>query len=440
MHKRTCTTVVRAAQLLALAPTHGGVIEDGAVAIDGARIVALDAAADVLAAWQPDNLVHLPQHVIMPGLINTHGHAAMTLLRGLGDGYRLQQWLRDVIWPAEAQHADAAFVADGVDLALVEMLRNGITTFSDMYFFPEVCAERAKRAGMRAQVAFPVIDLPNAWSASADDGISQGLALHDAYRNDPLIDIAFGPHSTYTVSRTSLERMRTYADELESAVQIHLHENADEVSPDSAYWNGARPLQLLDDIGLLGPRLQAVHMTQLLPAEIERLAETGVVVSHCPASNMKLASGICPLAALRAAGVPVGLGSDGAASNDALNLFQEARLATLLAKLQDGADALTAVQALGLATHGGARVLGMETEVGSLDVGKQADIIAIDLTAPSLQPLHDTATQLLHGAGNYNVTDVWVAGRRLLNNGDLLTLDDADVLARAARWRSKLKH
>lgn len=430
---QACDTLVTADHLITLDTNQPDVIDQGAVAFSAGQILAAGPASELLAAYAPAQQINLGQHILLPGLVNTHGHAAMTLLRGLGDGNSLQAWLEDVIWPLERDHISNEFVRDGTDLAIGEMLRSGTTCFSDMYFMPQIAAQQAQRAGIRAQLAFPVIDVPNAWSANAEAGMSQGLELHDAMRHEPLINIAFGPHSTYTLSQETLAKVCTYADEIEARVEIHLHENAAEVT------GKQRPIALLQELGMLNPRLQAVHMTQLQTQEIELLAQMGVQVSHCPASNMKLASGRCPIGQLHSAGINVGLGTDGAASNDALDMLQETRQAVLLARLGDGAQALTAKRALEMATIDGARVLGLDQQIGSLEAGKAADMIAVDSKALALQPLHDPIAQLVHCAGSYQVSDVWVAGRRLLGQGELLTMDQDDIVQRAAHWRERLQ-
>jgi 5-methylthioadenosine/S-adenosylhomocysteine deaminase len=430
---QACDSLVTAAHLITLDAQQPDVIEHGAIAFSAGKILAAGLTAELLEQFVPAQRVDLGQHILLPGLVNTHGHAAMTLLRGLGDGNSLQTWLENVIWPLERDHISNDFVRDGTDLALAEMLRSGTTCFSDMYFMPQIAAQQVQAAGMRAQLAFPVIDVPNAWSANAEAGMSQGLELYDSMRHEPLVNIAFGPHSTYTLSRDTLSKVCTYADEMDARIEIHLHENAAEVS------GKQRPIALLQELGMLNPRLQAVHMTQLLDQEIELLAQMGVQISHCPSSNMKLASGRCPVGQLQVAGINVGLGTDGAASNDALDMLQETRQAVLLARLGDGAQALTAKRALQMATIDGARVLGLDQQIGSLEPGKAADMIAVDSQALALQPLHDPIAQLIHCAGNYQVSDAWVAGRRLLSQGELLTLDQADIVQRASRWRERLQ-
>jgi len=430
--------VIRAPWLLPLDGSHEP-IADGAIAIEGELIVAVGSASDIDARFEAASTVNLPEHILMPGLVNAHGHAAMTLLRGSSEDSPLQTWLNDQIWPLEAAWVDESFVRDGVRLALAEMIQAGITCFSDMYFFPEITAEETRRAGIRAQVAFPVIEFPNAWCADTAEGFHKGLALHDQYRNDPHIDIAFGPHAVYSVTDDDLSRILMYSEELEANIQIHLHENEAELAENQKKYavSGIRHLQERE---LLGPRLQAVHVTQIEPDEIELFAETNVQVVHCPTSNAKLASGICPVTAMLDAGVNVSLGTDGAASNNMLDLFGEARLASLLAKLNRGdAAALPSGTALEMATLGGATALGRADQIGSLTPGKAADIIAVDMSAIRHHPLYDPVAQLIHTGSGCSVTHVWVDGRCLLDEGRLTSLDESEIRRTASEWQQRIR-
>jgi 5-methylthioadenosine/S-adenosylhomocysteine deaminase len=437
MPKQPCDLIIEARWLLPIAPANR-VLEGAAVAIAADRIVAIGPTGELDAAWEPAARLRLPEHALMPGLVNAHGHAAMTLLRGVAEDAPLETWLNEHIWPLERRFVTEAFVHDGSWLAIAEMIRSGTTCFSDMYFFPETVAALARQTGMRCQVAFPVIEFANAWSASADEALHRGLALHDDFRHDDLVRVAFGPHAPYTVSRAHLEKILMFSEELDANVQIHLHETAAEVA-EARMRFGVSWVEVLHQTGLLSPRLQAVHGTQLTPAEIDLLARYGVHVIHCPHSNLKLASGICPTTDLLAAGVNVALGSDGAASNNSLDLFQEARLASLLAKISTGnAGSLPESRALELATLGGARALGLESVTGSLEPGKSADLIAIDLSAPRFLPVYDPMAQLVHTGAGSAVTHVWVRGRALLEDGRLTTIDEAALRARVAHWQAEI--
>ncbi|HEY9033912.1 MAG TPA: TRZ/ATZ family hydrolase [Pseudomonadales bacterium] len=411
------------------------VLENHALAIDQGRIVAITDQSDRFSAHH----VHeLPGHVLMPGLVNAHGHAAMSLLRGLSDDVPLMTWLNDHIWPAEQRHVDARFVADGSLLAMAEMILSGTTTFSDMYFFPETVADIAERTGMRCQLSFPVFNVASNWGNNADDYLAKGLALIDKYRAHPLIRIAFGPHAPYTVSDEVLLRVAALAEQHCVPIQMHLHETADEVHS-AVQQSGQRPLQRIASLGLLGPHFQAVHMVHLNDDDIALVADSGSHIIHCPESNLKLASGFCQLKRCLDAGINVALGTDGPASNSDLDLFGEMRSAALLAKaVANDASAVDARQAIRMATINGARALGIEAMTGSLETGKAADIIAIDCSGLGHQPLHQPLSQLVYTHVSHKVSHSWVAGRPLLDNYRLTTIDSDACLAAARHWHGKL--
>ncbi|NNG12553.1 MAG: TRZ/ATZ family hydrolase, partial [Halobacteria archaeon] len=356
----------------------------------------------------------LDHHLLTPGLVNTHTHAAMSLLRGLADDLPLNEWLSNHIWPAESRWVNEEFVHDGTQLAIAEMLRSGTTCFNDMYFFPDVSARVAAHAGMRACVGLIVIDFPTVWAQDADEYISKGLAVHDRFRGDPLIRTLFAPHAPYTVSDKPMEHIRVLADELDVGIHMHVHETRDEIDQALETF-GKRPLQRLHELGLVSPNLIAVHMTQLTGAEIKEFAAAGAHVVHCPESNMKLASGFCPVATLTDAGINVALGTDGSASNNDLNMLGEMRSAALLGKAaSNDASAVPAHTALRMATLNGAHALGLAGETGSLTPGKWADITAVRMDTLESQPLYDPVSQLVYACGREQVTDVWVAGQHLL--------------------------
>ena len=413
-------------------------LERHSLAIADGRIAALLPRADAQTQIEAARTLDLPGHVLIPGLVNAHTHSPMTLLRGLGDDLPLMSWLYEHIWPAERRWVDQEFVADGTRLAVLEMLRGGVTCFNDMYFYAEVTGRVCAEAGMRVLAGMIVVDLPTRYADSADEYLHRGLELYEHFRDHPLVRAAFAPHSTYAVPEATLARMRTLADELEVPVHIHLHENRDEVLQ-VLREHGERPIARLDRLGLLGPQLIAVHMTQLEPAEIARLAETGAHVVHCPESNLKLASGFCPVAELLAAGVNVALGTDGAASNNDLDLLGELRTAALLAKGVAGrANAVPAEQALRMATWNGAKALGLDEDIGSLEVGKAADVVAVDLGDPRTQPLYRPCSQLVYAAANHQVRHVWIRGRQVLRDGAPLTLDPVAIIAAARAWRNRI--
>ncbi len=429
-------TLIHPGWIIPVTP-RGAVLENYSLAITGDRISAL-LPRDEARELRAEEVIELPNHALMPGLINSHGHAAMSLLRGYADDLPLMPWLEQHIWPAEGTHVDGRFVADGTELAIAEMIRSGTTTFSDMYFFPDACASTVQRLGMRCQITFPILDFPTAWARDADEYISKGLRLRDDFKHQDLISIGFGPHAPYTVSHGNLQKVATLAAELDVAIQIHLHETRGEVMQ-AIEEHGERPLDSLNAIGLLGPRTQCVHMTDLGEQDIALLAATGAHVVHCPQSNMKLASGAAPVAKLRAAGVNVALGTDSAASNNDLNMFGEMQSAALLAKLHSqDATALPAADALYMATLGGARAMGLDHCTGSLEVGKQADLIAVDLSGPECQPLYNPLSQLVYSCNGSQVSHSWVAGAPLLEQGKLTRIDLPALLARVGQWQDKI--
>lgn len=416
----------------------GGVLDDHAVAVCQGRIVDVLPTAEAAARYTADEVLDRPAHLLIPGLVNAHTHAAMTLLRGLADDIPLMEWLQEHIWPAEQRWMSAEFVEHGTELAMAEMLLGGTTTFNDMYFFPEVVARSAARVGVRAVVGMILIKFPTVWAGDMAEYLRKGLALRDEYKGHPLVSAAFAPHAPYTVDDEYLVKIRRLADELEVPVHTHVHETAAEVMG-SVVDSGERPLARLDRLGLVSPMLMAVHMTQLEDAEIERLAAAGASVVHCPESNLKLASGFCPVARLVAAGVNVCLGTDGAASNNDLDMLGEMRTAALLAKGVAGrADALTAEQVLAMATLNGARALGLAEETGSIEPGKWADLCCVDLDRPGTWPVYDPVAQLVYAASRDQVADVWVAGRRMVADGRLTRLDPAALSLQAEDWRSRI--
>jgi 5-methylthioadenosine/S-adenosylhomocysteine deaminase len=425
--------LVDARWLLPMEPA-GRVLERHSVAVRDGRICALLPWQEAEGRFEARGRLRLERHALMPGLVNLHTHAAMTLLRGLADDLPLMEWLQKHIWPAEMRFVTPEFVHDGTLLACAEMIRGGITCFNDMYFFPEAAARAVMEAGMRAALGMIVVDFPTPYAADPADYLSKGMALRDEHRANPLLSFCMAPHAPYTVSDKTFEKMLTYAEQLQVPIHVHLHETDEEVR-ESLRLYGMRPLERLRRLGLLGPGLVAVHMVHLTPEEMELVARANASVAHCPSSNLKLASGFAPIAQLVERGVNVGLGTDGAASNNRLDLFQEMRTAALLAKAVSGrADALPAHCALEMATLDGARALGLEKEIGSLVPGKRADMAAVDLGALELTPCYDPQSHLVYAAGREHVSHVWVDGRLLLDDGRLTTLEPGELATRASRW------
>ncbi len=409
-----------------------------ALAVDNGRILDLLPHAQAQARYEPDAWHQRPDHVLMPGLINAHCHAGMSLMRGYADDIPLRQWLEQRIWPAEARLVSPRFAADGTRLAIAEMLRGGITCFADMYYFPDTVAETALESGIRVAIGMIVLEFPTPWAASAEEYMTKGLAVHDRFKADALVTTTFAPHAPYTVADETFGRIRRLADELDVPIHMHVHETADEVA-DAVRLHGERPLARLDRLGIVTPSLMAVHATQLDTDEIAMLAEAGASVVHCPRSNLKLASGACPAAALLAAGVNVALGTDGAASNNRLDLFSEMQQAALLGKLvADDARAIPASTALRMATINGARALGLADETGSLTPGKSADMICVRFDPLFDEPILDPLSALVYSASRDSVTDVWIAGEHLVAGSRLQRIDQDEIRAVTSTWTSKL--
>ena len=434
---QTCDLLIEAGWVVPIEP-HGVVLEDHAVAVRGGEIIALLPTAEARLRFQPAETVSRPGSVLMPGLVNAHTHNPMNLLRGIADDLPLMTWLQEHIWPVEGAVVGPQFIADGVTLAVAEMLRGGTTCANENYFFPDVEAATYKRLGFRAVVGLPVAQFANAWAASEDEYFDKAIAVHDQWRDDPLVSLAFVPHAPYTVSDAAFSRIRTLADQLDLQVHLHTHETEQEVV-DSQREHGQRPLARLDRLGLVNERLVAVHMTALDDSEIALCAARGVSVVHCPESNLKLASGFCPVARLEQAGVNLAIGTDGAASNNDLDMFGEMRTAAQLAKAVAGdAAAFSASSALRAATLGGARAVGLGDRIGSIEPGKQADLVLVDMDPLETQPLFNVISQLVYATGRHQVTDVWVAGAHRLRGRELVDFDTDALLANTRQWHGRI--
>lgn len=416
------------------------ILKDHSLIFQGSRIVAIVDTREA-ARFKAAQTFELPNHVIMPGLINAHGHASMALLRGIANDLPLQEWLEQHIWPTEAKHVDTDFVRFGTELAIAEMLKGGTTTFSDMYFFPEGAAEQVQELGIRAQLCCPILDFPTAWGNGPDEYLNKSEELFNQYQNHPLITIALGPHAPYTVSDEALSKVIELADKYGMAIQMHIHETSHEVT-EAFKTVGKRPLQRLDELGLFDQKVpvQAVHMTALNKEEIDLLVSKAVHVIHCPESNMKLASGFCPTHELMTAGVNVALGTDGAASNNDLDMFGEMRTAALIAKGYTGnASAVSAREAIAMATINGAKALAIEELTGSLEAGKQADIIALDLACLNTAPSFNLEADIVYNLNSKQVTHTWVAGELLLDCGHLTRIDEKQLIQQAKEWSDRIK-
>jgi 5-methylthioadenosine/S-adenosylhomocysteine deaminase len=416
-----------------------GALRDHAVIVDAGRIVALVAGVEADRRFDARERMAFPGHALLPGFVNAHTHAAMSLFRGLADDIPLRAWLEDHIWPREARFAGPDFVYDGARLAAAEMLLGGVTCCNDMYFFPDATARAFLELGMRAMLGLPVLDFPTPYAADADGYLQTGLAVRDAFKHEPGLTFSLSPHAPYTVSDATWEKIVVYARQLDLPIQTHLAETAHEVA-ESRERHGTTPLVRLHGLGATGPGFIAIHGVHLSPEEIGLLATHGGSVVHCPVSNMKLGAGIAPVAALLARGVNVALGTDGAASNNRLDMQSEMRMAALVAKVATGDPAiLRAQQALEAATLSGARALGLDRDIGSLVAGKYADLVAVDLAGLETTPCYDPVSHLVHAAGRECVTDVWVAGRRVVAGRSLVTADEASIVAHARHWQERLQ-
>jgi 5-methylthioadenosine/S-adenosylhomocysteine deaminase len=432
-----CDLLIEAGYVVPIEP-HAVVLEDHAVAVRNGEIIALLPRSEARTRFVATETVSRPQAALMPGLVNAHTHNPMTLLRGVADDLPLMTWLREHIWPVETAVIGPEFVADGTTLAIAEMLRGGTTCANENYFFADVQAAVYKQHGFRALVGSVIIDFPTAWAKSDDEYFDRAAELHEQWRGDPLIGTAFAPHAPYTVSDANFERVRMLSDQLDLRVHLHTHETAQEIEESIKHY-GMRPLARLRRLGLLNEHLIAVHMTQLSESEVHLCAEHGVHVVHCPESNLKLASGFCPACELLRAGVNLAIGTDGCASNNDLDMFSESRTAAILAKaVAEDATALDAASTLRAATLGGARALGFADKIGSIEPGKQADLVCVDLSELEVQPLHNVLSQLVYASGRHQVSDVWIAGKPKLVRRELVGMDVAGVIANARQWRSRI--
>ena len=415
------------------------VLKNHAVAVHGGRIIALLPSVEARSRFNPAQRVLLEDHILIPGLINLHTHAAMTLMRGLADDLPLMDWLEKHIWPAESANVSYPFVYDGTRLACAEMLAGGITCFNDMYFYPEAAAAAAAEFGMRAMLGITAIEFPTPYASDADDYIDKGLAVREQWLDNPLIGFCLAPHAPYTVSDTTFERLATLAAQLNIPIHCHIHETRHEIE-ESKRLHGITPLARLKRLGLLGPGFIGVHAIHIDELDLELLAATGCSVAHCPTSNLKLGGGIAPVARMRQSGINVGLGTDGAASNNRLDMFGEMRLAALLAKGSTGdASTLPAHAALRMATLDAANALGLGGEIGSITPGKAADLVAVSLKGLNTKPCYDPLSHLVHVAGRECVTHVWVNGKCCVDHKMIVGDGQNDLESAIALWQNRLE-
>lgn len=430
--------VIDARWVIPVVPT-GVTLEHHSIVINRGCIADLLPTSQSDVTYLPRERVELPEHVLVPGFVNAHTHAAMSLMRGIADDLPLMRWLQDAIWPTEQEHVSRQFVYEGSLLAGAEMLLGGITCLNDMYFFPDSSAQAYAEAGIRAVVGMTVLDFPGNYAATASDYLDKGLEAKDRWDGHPLLGFALAPHAPYTVSNTTFERIASLSDELDTMIHIHAHETRQEIA-ESLAAHGVRPIARLASLDLLGPNLLIVHAVHVTDEELAQLAEKNVKVIHSPTSNMKLGSGIAPVGKMLGLNLCVGLGTDGVASNNRLDLMREMNQASLLAKVaSEDAAALPAHRAIELATLGGAKAMGLQDKIGSIERGKDADLCAIALSSPVTNPCFDVASHTVFVCGRENVSDVWVRGRREVAHGQLLRFSNSDLLRISRMWQSKIR-
>ena len=440
--KQSVDLIIEARWLLPIIPRNK-LLEQQSVVILSGKIIDICGFAEASQQYDPQERIQVGEHVLMPGLINLHAHAAMNLMRGIADDLPLMPWLEQHIWPAEQKLLSANFVYDGTLLACAEMLSGGITTFSDMYFYPEAAAEASIKIGMRANLGLVVLEFSTQYANSAESYIDKGTQARDQFKNQSLITFSFAPHAPYTVTDATFEQINTLSAQLNIGLHTHLHETLTEIAQ-SEQAHGMRPIERLAKLGLLDATTTLAHCVHLNDIEIQLLAEHGCSIAHCPTSNLKLGSGIAPIAKCVAQGINVGLGTDGAASNNRLDLFAEMRLAALLAKGSNyDATAISAFQALEMATINGAKALGLDEQIGSIEIGKLADLTAVKLSDINMQPCFDPVSHLVYVAGREQVSHVWVNGdlkyyKPNSSEGVYNHVEPQELLDIVAKWQNKL--
>ncbi len=407
------------------------IYDPGAVAVDGGAIVGLGPREEIEEAYRGREQIDASGKLVMPGLINAHTHAPMTLFRGIADDLPLETWLYKYIWPAEAKWVDPDFVRLGTQLAAAEMIRSGTVLFCDMYFFEDDIAEACKEAGLRVVIGEALVDFPTANCKTPEEQLSYTEHLLSQWNDDSLVVPSVQPHSPYAASAELMQKSKALADQYGAPYLLHVSETRNEVQ-ESIEKHGRTPVGRLADLGVLGPTTVAIHGVHLTDEDIELLAQHRTGVVHCPESQLKLASGFTPVPKLLEAGVKVGLGTDGAASNNDLDMFGEMGTAARVHKVIAGdPTAMPARQALSMATLQAARVLGLEDRLGSLEVGKRGDIIVLDLDVPHLVPVYDITSHLVYAAHSSDVRTVIIDGRVVMRDRELLTLDEGEIFARA---------
>jgi 5-methylthioadenosine/S-adenosylhomocysteine deaminase len=416
------------------------IIEKGAVAVKEKQILEVGKADEILKRYTSGNIMEGKGRAVMPGLINTHTHAAMVYFRGIADDLPLTEWLNNHIWPAENKWLSPEFISDAIELACLEMLKGGITTYNDMYFFEDAAGEAAKRIGMRAVLGSGILDFPSVSAKTTDEYLDNAERFVHNWKGDDLITPCIAPHALYTCGTETLKKSKAMAGKLDVPLHIHLAETRWEVEEIQLRYK-MRPVEYLADLGFLDETVLAAHCIWLEDNEIELLAKHKVGVSHCMESNLKLASGFAPVATMLAAGVKVTFGTDGAASNNDLNILSEMSTTAKVHKaLSNNPTVLDAKTIVLMATRWGAEVLGLGRKVGSLEKGKIADVISINLAKPHLTPIYNIYSHIVYAAMASDVDFVMVNGKIVINNGRLLTADETEILFKAQQWCEKIKN
>ncbi len=434
---KSITTLIHAKYILPVEPME--ILENYTLALKDDTIIDLLPTHQAQEQYTAKETIILDHHILSPGLINMHTHSPMALLRGLADDLKLMDWLHHHIWPAETEIMSEAYVEDGTLLACAEMIRSGTTFFNEHYFYPNIIANVARQVGIRARMGVLIITVPTKWANDEKEGIKQALKLLDSEPTNDMLSYCLGPHSPYATSDEAFKEIVKIADERELPIHIHMHESADEISISLEKYK-CRPLQHMKALNILSPRTQLVHMSQTTEADVQIIRDSGAHVVHCPESNLKLASGNCPVQLFLDNDINVCLGTDGAASNNDLDMIGEMRTAAFIGKIiAKDSTAVSAEDTLKMATINGARALGLSHLIGSLKAGKKADIMAVDINHLNTQPIYNPISQLVYACHSQQVSDVWVNGKQLLKKGQLTTLDEQAIITKTQSWQGKLR-
>jgi 5-methylthioadenosine/S-adenosylhomocysteine deaminase len=437
-NKKNASIIISASWIFT-SNSEGQLLSDYSIVIENDKIIDLVPQDKVFDEYEANDTYQLTDHILIPGLINTHTHAAMSLFKGFADDLPLQDWLNDYIWPAEKKFINSSFVKDGSILALSEMIKSGVTTFNDMYFFPDATAEAVKELGVRSNIGLVVLDFPTNYATDPEDYLLKGFEFRDKWRNEELITTSIAPHAPYSVSDEAFTLINTYSEELSINIHTHLHETQWEIE-DSIEKYGITPVQRLNNLGIIGPSLMAVHCVHLNDQDMATLAKNKVSIVHNPSSNMKLGSGISDIAKMLKQNLNISLGTDSSASNNRIDIMEEMRLAALLIKgSTKSPESFSANEAIKMATINGAKALGLESIIGSIEKNKKADLVAIDLNSIENQPIYNPLTTLVYSSSRSDVSYVWIDGEIKLKDKKLVKIDEERIIQLAKKWQRKLK-